>query len=83
MEKSFILPIKNLHGSNFESLQEEYINAMDSVRNSIDAISKIDFNSRDYSDMNQFQSAKKQRMEMISNLQNVFEYLEAIAIELN
>lgn len=83
MTTEILLPIKSLHSSNFETLQNEYITAMDSIRNSIESIMKIDFNSRDYASMIEYQSAKKQRIEMLEKMNEVYEYLETIAIALN
>ena len=75
-----IIPAKNLHGSNMDSLREQYINAMSKVRDAVETMREdIDFHSRDYADSNHFEQARKQRREMIVKLMDVYIYLEDIA----
>lgn len=77
-----IYPIKTLHGTNQESLQNDYVNAMDKVREAIDSFRAIEFNARDYNSEN-FRQAKEDRNKQLLNLEQVFLYLEDIASNIN
>lgn len=80
MNNQFTLPIKNLHGTNMESLQNDYIKGMNLLDDAIKHIAyKIEFNARDYSDSLEYLKAKKERLEMLQKLNDVYLYLEEIA----
>lgn len=75
-----IKPVANLHGTNSDSLREDYINAMNKVGQAIEFTAyNIEFNARDYANVNEFQKAKAQRIEMLQKMNEVFLYLEEIA----
>lgn len=82
-ETTLTLPVRNMHGSNFETLQAEYIDAMKAVNEAVSIASKIDFNSRDYSGASDFQQAKSERMDALRKLYEAYIYFESIAISLN
>lgn len=80
MKREFILPINNLHGTNIESLQNDYVKGMALLNDAIKHIAySIEFNARDYIDSSQFAQAKKERLEMLQKLNDVYLYLEEIA----
>ena len=79
METPVILPVKTLHGTNMESLQNDYVNAYEKVRNAMDAFMAIEFNARDYADINAFYKAKAQMIEQYKKLDDVYQYIETIA----
>jgi len=81
--ETIITPIKTLHGTNPESLQQDYITAMNKISEAVDAIHKVEFNARDYQDMDTFFWAKKQRNDQLKKLSDIYDYLETIAIALN
>jgi len=58
MEQQFISPIKTLHGTNPETLQGDYIRAMQKVREAIECFNTIEFNGRDYANFETFCKAK-------------------------
>lgn len=79
MEQQFISPIKTLHGTNPETLQGDYIRAMQKVREAIECFNTIEFNGRDYANFETFCKAKDERNQMLTNLCHVYEYLEDVA----
>lgn len=76
-------PIKSINGTNSESLQMDYINAMNAINEAVEKIYKIEFNARDYATMNDFYEAKKERQNILSNLNLAYLYFEDVAISLN
>ena len=75
----FVKPIKTLHGTNPESLQNDYVNAYSKLREAMEAFQNIEFNARDYSDFNTFCKAKEERREFCSRIATTLDYLEDIA----
>jgi len=68
------LPVKTLHGTSWQSLCEDYDNARVAVEEAANAISKIEFNSRDYIGEG-WRNAVEERAAIFKKLDEVREYL--------
>jgi len=68
------LPVKTLHGTSWQSLCEDYDNARVAVDEATDAISKIEFNSRDYIG-DAWETAVKERHDIYEKLAEIRQYL--------
>jgi len=68
------LPTKNLHGTSFQSLCEDYEKARLAVEEAANAISHIEFNSRDYTNESWYE-AVVERAAIFKKLDEVRTYL--------
>lgn len=73
-----VLPCITLHGSNRQSLQNEYLQVLDNVRQTIQAYQRVDFHPRDYSTYAEFRQAEEQRVDIFIQLYDMQSYLETI-----
>jgi hypothetical protein len=76
--ENIITPIKTLHGTNADSLQDDYINALNGIRIAKNRFLRIEFNARDYASFELFREAKSQRIDAYIKLEEVERYLETI-----
>jgi len=81
--KTPTLPCRNLHGTKAEALQNDYIRAMELLREATEKFNRIEFNPRDYLSWQEFSKAADERNQCRNYLLHVHDYLEAVAISLN
>jgi hypothetical protein len=77
-----ILPVKTLHGTSWQSLCEDYENARIAVDDATNALSKIEFNSRDYA-YGTWRDAIKERHDIYEKLSEVRDFLMTHALHLS
>jgi hypothetical protein len=77
------LPVKTLHGSDWQALQNDYIRAMNKLRDAMEAVAFIEIHSRDYATFNDFSKARDEWYQALNSLSAVHDYLEESAIHLN
>lgn len=73
------LPVLMLHGSSPESLRYEYMSVLRCLYHLQEAISRVDFHSRDYDGQEQFNKARNERLEIMAQIKYIQNYFELIA----
>jgi hypothetical protein len=79
------LPTIHLNGTSRQELLDDYLQALNTVRDAIKALDKIEFNARDYyvQGPNAFEHAREERQAQYSHLWAVKLELEAIAVHIS
>ena len=84
MKAETIYPTINLNGQDKDKLQGQYQEALDKVRDAINAVKRIDLHGRDYPNPNDYPKAHKQFLNrVVIPLNNSEEYLADITINIS
>jgi hypothetical protein len=79
MKNEFVVPVRNLHGSNMETLMNQYIDAIRKINAAMVQITEgIDFHARDYGTWDEFIKAKQERLDALKKLYDVHYYLRSV-----
>jgi hypothetical protein len=78
------LPIIHLNGTSAHALLEDHVTALNSLRQAKEDIHGIEFHSRDYYPKDgAWEIARKERIEMLQKLNEVYDDLEKIAVHVS
>jgi hypothetical protein len=72
------LPALMIHGSNPESLRNEYMNVLKQIYKLTESLQKVDFHGRDYINSEEFNKARQERLEIYIQLAGMQNYFECI-----